>query len=316
MLRPSSSFQKEFEARCIIEYRVFGLSNGSHFQSDLIRTNAVKSLYSNFVKGAEKSVSANLVNEHSCQNGSDYLKYSYMWSSSTGDVYENPPMGSFELKYIENSDLPATENGLVDQLNGNENVLSESAQPETITSIDLSSFDLTPEPSTSGAPSVSLDVKGFEEFVAGVSQSFNESVGKADNALKSTLETINSSISSIIKSANDAVDGAVGKAFSSFDRTGELAGNRLTDFSIGLKETTSTAAVVAIDLLRRTIVAVEDALANGTSFVLYSYQSAKGSFPPEIRDALNLSEEKATEILGPTKIAFQKVFIYFGTCFL
>ncbi|PON60650.1 Rhodanese-like domain containing protein [Trema orientale] len=309
LLRPSFSTHKEFETRCILEYRVFGLSNDMHFHRDVIRTNALKSLYSNFVKGSEKSVSVNLVNEHSCQNGSDYVNctYSDMWNSSTQDLYKNSSLGSFELKYIENSNLTATENGVVDfvdQLNGNENVLSVSAETEAITSIDLA-----PEPSTSAAPSVSLDVKGFEDFVAGVSRSFSDSVNKGDNALKSSLETINSSISSIIKSANDAVDGAVGKAFSTFDQTGELAGNKLTNFSSGLKESTSGAAVVAVDVLRRTIVGVEDALTNGTSFVLYSYQSAKELFPPEIRDALNSSEERATEILKPAKIAFQKVYI-------
>ncbi|PON83300.1 Rhodanese-like domain containing protein [Trema orientale] len=76
--------------------------------------------------------------------------------------------------------------------------------------------------------------------------------------------------------------------------------------SSGLKESTSGAAV---DVLRRTIVGVEDALTNGTSFVLYAYQAAKELFPTEIRDALNSSEERATEILRPANIAFQKVYI-------
>ncbi|PON46680.1 Rhodanese-like domain containing protein [Parasponia andersonii] len=303
LLRPSSSTHKEFETRCILEYRVFGLSNDMHFNRDVIRTNAVKSLYSNFVNGSEKSVSVNLVNEHSCQNGSDYVNctYSDLWNSSTQDLYKNSSLGSFELKYIENSNLTATE---MWQLNGNENVLSGSAETEAITSIDS-----TPEPSTSVAPSVSLDVKGFEDFVAGVSRSFSDSVNKGDNALKNSVETINSSISSIIRSANGAVDGAVGKVFSTFDQTGELGGNKLTNFSNGLKESTNGAAVVAVDALRRTIVGVKDALTNGTSFVLYSYQSAKELLPPEIRDALNSSEERATEILKPVKIAFQKVYI-------
>ncbi|XP_024024625.1 uncharacterized protein LOC112092503 [Morus notabilis] len=317
-LRPFSSFQKEIEARCLLEYRVLGLSNGVNLQRDFFRTHAAKSSYSNFVKGTEKLVSANFIAENSCQNESDYLKckHSYAWSSSTGDEYKSHPTGSVELKYVENLDLSATDNGVVDltdNLNENANVLSGYVQPETITSVDL-----MPESSTSAAPSVSLDVDGdslsgakssFEEFTAGVSSTFNDSISKGENAVNSSLETVNSSISSIIRSANDAVDGAVGKVFSTFDKTGELAGNKVTNFSSDLKETTSKAAVIAVDLLRRTIVAVEDSLTNGTSFVIYSYQSAKESLPPEIRDALNLSEEKANQILGPAKIAFQKVYI-------
>ncbi|PON46685.1 Rhodanese-like domain containing protein [Parasponia andersonii] len=188
--------------------------------------------------GAEKSISANLVNEHSCQNGPDYIvcKYYVQWNSSSGDLYKNSSIGGFELKYIENSDLSATENGVVfiDQLNESENVLSGSAEPEAITAIDITS-----ESSTSVAPSVSLDVKGFD--------------------------------------ANDVVDVAIGKLFSTFDQIGELAGNKLMNFSSGLKESTGEAGVAAVDVLRRTIVGVEDALTNGISFLLYSYQA-----PPEI----------------------------------
>lgn len=270
-------------------------------QRDFFRTHAAKSSYSNFVKGTEKLVSANFITENSCQNESDYLKckHSYAWSSSTGDEYKSHPTGSVELKYVENLDVSATDYGVVDltdNLNENANVLSGYVQPETITSVDL-----TPESSTSAAPSVSLDVDGdslsgakssFEEFTAGVSSTFNDSISKGENAVKS-----------------DAVDGAVGKVFSTFDKTGELAGNKVTNFSSDLKETTSKAANIAVDLLRSTIVAVEDSLTNGTSFVIYSYQSAKESLPPEIRDALNLSEEKANQILGPAKIAFQKVLL-------
>lgn len=285
-----------------------------NFQRDFFRSHATKAFYSNFVKGTEKSVSANFITENSCQNESDHLKceHSNVWSSSTDDVY---------LKYVENLDLSATENGVVDftdNLNENANVLSGSVQPETVSSVDL-----TPEPSTSSIPSISLDVDGdslsgakssFEEFVAGVGSTFNDSISKGQNAVTSSLDTINSSISSIIKGANDAVDGAVGKVFSTFDKTGELASNKVTNFSSDLKETASKAVIIAVDVLRRTIVAVEDSLTNGTSFVIYSYQSAKESLPPEIRDALNLSEEKANQIISPAKFALQKVIRHISTC--
>ncbi|XP_030492077.2 uncharacterized protein LOC115708047 [Cannabis sativa] len=278
LLRPS------FETRCDLEYHVFGSS--MNIQRDFIRTNAANA----------KSVSLNLVNEHSCSDVSEHLNCNYSHMGS-----------GFELKYIQNSDLSPTDIGIVDYaglLDAKEKALAASVEPEAVLPIDLA-----PEPLLSGLPSASLDVKGFEEFANEVSQTFSDSINKGENALKSSLETFNSSISSIIQGANDAVDSAFGKAFSSFDQTGELAGDKLTNLSSGLKETTGRAAVVAVDVLRSTIVAVENALANGTSFAVSSYQSAKESFPPEVRDTLNLSEERATEILTPAKIAFQKVYI-------
>jgi hypothetical protein len=46
----------------------------------------------------------------------------------------------------------------------------------------------------------------------------------------------------------------------------------------------------------------------GASFVVYSYGSAKELLPPEIRGALNLSEERATKILRPIGATFQQVY--------
>ncbi|KAL5574764.1 hypothetical protein UlMin_016463 [Ulmus minor] len=314
--RPFSPFHKEFEAKCIMDDKVFGLSNGMNLQTELFRTHAAKAFSSDFVKGAEKPVSMDVMNEHFCPNELDNLKCksSDLWSSSAQNIYPNHQMGRVELKYIgDESQISGTENGFVDLagLNESSNVSLGSVEPDTILSVEV-----TPEPSTSGTNSLDVPTESlssvkssFEEFFAGVNRTFGDSVNKGENALKSSLETISSSVSDIIKSANEAVDGAVGKTFSTFDQTGELAGDRLTNASGNLKETTSKVAVVAVDVLRGTIVAVEDSLTKGTSFVIYSYQSAKELLPPEIRDALNLSEEKATEILSPAKIAFQKVYL-------
>jgi hypothetical protein len=53
---------------------------------------------------------------------------------------------------------------------------------------------------------------------------------------------------------------------------------------------------------------VEESIAKGASFVVYSYGSAKELLPPEIRGALNLSEERATKILRPIGATFQQVY--------
>lgn len=297
---------------------MYSLSNRTRIQGDSFRTHATKSFYSNSLKSTEKSFSMDFINRHSYPNESDSLKCksSNMWSSSTGNISRGQEMGKVELKYVRSVNLSASDNGLIDltdQSNEKLNILSGSVEPEITSTIES-----IPETSTSIPDSLELDSasisstkSSFEEFFSGVSESFSASVNKGENAVKNSLETITSSISSVIKTANEAVDNAVYGAFSNVERTGELAGDKVTNISSDLKEATSKVADIAIGALRHTIVVVEDSLSNGASFVLYSYKSAKELLAPEVRDALNLSEERASEILRPVKVAFQQVFIYF-----
>ncbi|KAH8480138.1 hypothetical protein H0E87_030394 [Populus deltoides] len=99
------------------------------------------------------------------------------------------------------------------------------------------------------------------------------------------------------------------KVFSTFDQIGELASNRLTSFSSGLREATKKATGISVDVLRGAIIAVEESIAKGASFVVYSYGSAKDLLPPKITGALNLPEERATEILRSIGTTFQQVYI-------
>ncbi|XP_021814079.1 uncharacterized protein LOC110756902 [Prunus avium] len=316
-LHASSPFQKDFEARYIAECRgSLGLSFAMHFQRDSFKAHATKSLYSNFVKSTEQSVSMDFVNRSSCSNESDYLncKYSDMWSSSTGTIYKQHPLGMVELKYVESSSLLATDEGLMDftnQSTENASILSGPVEPESI-----SAADLTPENVTSASDPIDIDsdqlssVKtSIEDFIDGLGKSFSASVNKGESSVKSSLDAITSSVSSVVKSANEAVDNAVGGMFSTIDQTGQLGNSKMAKFSSDLKEATSKGTVTAIDVLRRTVVVVEDSLSNGASFVVSSYQSAKDFLPPDVSDALNLSEKRAAEFLGPAKSAFQQVYI-------
>ncbi|PQQ03358.1 uncharacterized protein Pyn_01430 [Prunus yedoensis var. nudiflora] len=316
-LHASSPFQKDFEARYIAECRgSLGLSFAMHFQRDSFKAHATKSLYSNFVKSTEQSVSMDFVNRSSCSNESDYLncKYSDMWSSSTRTIYKQHPLGMVELKYVESSSLLATDEGLMDFTNQsieNASILSGPVEPESI-----SAADLTPENVTSASDPLDIDsdqlssVKtSIEDFIDGLSKSFSASVDKGESSVKSSLDAITSSVSSVVKSANEAVDNAVGGMFSTIDQTGQLGGSKMVKFSSDFKEATSKGTVIAIDVLRRTVVVVEDSLSNGASFVVSSYQSAKDFLPPDVSDALNLSEKRAAEFLGPAKSAFQQVYI-------
>jgi hypothetical protein len=290
-----------------LEERVFlGLPNGTQSRGESLKTKATKSFYSTFVKSTEQSVSMDFSNSQSCQIESDYseCKFSNVWSPSMETVNETQPSGGARAA-VEERFMNFT-----DESPQNADILVGPVEPETI-----STTDMMPEYSTSVSDSLDMDndplfntKTSIEDFVAGASKSLNASVNKGQNAVESSVDAVNSSITSVIKSATAAVDNIVSGLFSTADQNRELAGNRLTSFSSDLKEATSKASVVAVDVLRRTIVAVEDSLTNGVSFVVYSYGSAKDLLPPDIRDALNLSEEKAIEILSPVRTAFPQVF--------
>ncbi|KAK4855461.1 hypothetical protein QYF36_007661 [Acer negundo] len=311
-LRCFSSLRKDFESRWNVEDRVvWGLENGLHLQKISFKIQATKSLYSRSVGNTQSVVSS-----YSCPNELDDIKckLSNVWTSSDVVINKAHPMGSRELKYVDNSSISAMEEGLMnfpDQITENANNLTGTVEPETASPVEL-----IPENSASVSDSLNLinnslsNVKSsVDDFSSGVSGSFSSTINKGENAVKSLLDTITSSITSITKSASGAVDNVVSRVFSTVDQTGELAGDKFTSFSSDLKETSNRATVVAVDVLRRTIVALEDSITNGVSFVVYSYSNTKELLPPEIRDALNLSEERAIIIMKPVGSTFQQVSV-------
>lgn len=293
-----------------------GLKNGTHLQRVCFKTQATKSLYSSFVENS-KSVSIDFIN--SCTNELDDIscKPSNAWSYSVEAANEMNPMGSGELKYIEDSSVPAVEEGLVDfadRMTENADKLMAPVEPKTTLAIEL-----TPENPTTTFDSLDMDnssisniKSSFDDFLAGVNDSFSSSMIKGENAVKSSLDTITSSLTFIKKSTSEAVDNVVSRVFSSIDQTGGSAGSKLTNFSTDLKEASSKATVAAVDVLRNTIVALEESITNGASFVVYYYGTTKESLPPEIRDALNLYEDRAVKLWRPVGSALQQVLLEFG----
>ncbi|KAH8480152.1 hypothetical protein H0E87_030406 [Populus deltoides] len=205
-----------------------------------------------------------------------------------------------KLKFLESYNISDVEEGPLnsaDQFADNTDSLIRLVEPEITSTIDI-----TPENPSLGSDSLEMDndslssaKAGFDDFLGEVRDSINTSINKGGNVVQSSLDTITS----------EAVDGALSKVFSTFDETGELAGDRLTSFSSGLREATQKATGTYVDVLRVAIVAVEESIAKGASFVVYSYGSAKDLLPPEIRGALNQSEERVTEILRPIGVTFQ-----------
>lgn len=297
--RSFSPSRKTFEIRCLAEDRVvLGLSSGVHAHGVSLKAQVSKLSYSSFVDSIEKSSSTEPTSIFSCPNVFDGLE-----CRSTD-------------KFVDSSGLSGTEEKLVDymdQLTENANILSGAPNLETI-----STTDIIPNNPNSVSDSFGMDNGSLSslktnagDLFSGINESIGSSVDKGQSAVKTSLDTITSSITSAINSATDAVDTAVSKVFSSVDQAGELANDRVVSFSNDLKEATSKVGATAIDVLRDGIVLVEDSLANGASFAAYSYGSAKELLPTEIRNVVNLSEEKVLEILRPAGAALQQVFLIF-----
>ncbi|TYH03820.1 hypothetical protein ES288_A09G249500v1 [Gossypium darwinii] len=301
--RPFTPYEKDFQFRCNSQDKsALGMSNGNHLHRMYFKPQATKSFCSDFVESTEQRVSMDLINSYSCPDEliDVKCKISNAWSSSV-EAIMSPTDG--ELKYVENSSISSAEEKLVDLSNRSvENVNNYTGMegPETISTIDT-----IPETPTAASNSVNFDndslssVKtGLDDFLAGVNKSVNSSLDKGENAVKNLLEKITSSITSVKTSTSEAVDNAQ-----------VLANNKLSNLSNDLKEASSKANIFAVDLLRRTIVVVEDSLSNGASTFIYYYASAKERLPPEIKDTLTLYEERTGKALKPIGDALQQVYI-------
>ncbi|XP_023537677.1 uncharacterized protein LOC111798638 [Cucurbita pepo subsp. pepo] len=212
------------------------------------------------------------------------------------------------VKYVEHSSLSAGGEALLD-VSGqhgeipsvHETVLTDNiSSGKTLFVSDSLNFDNN---SVLNTKTSALD------FLDRVSKTFNASIQQGESLIEKSLDTINSSTSALIKQGNQSVDDAFNSIFSSVDQIGEQGRDRLSNLSTGFKEGSFKASVSAIDVLRQAVVAIEDSLANATSFVVYSYGSVKEVFPPEIRDALSSSEQRAAEIFSPVRTGFQKIYL-------
>ncbi|KAL9342551.1 hypothetical protein Peur_065876 [Populus x canadensis] len=313
-----ASFWKDIESRFYVEDRVLlGMSNGTHSQRMSFKTQAVKSFYSSFVESNEQSISLAFINDHSCPNelGNIKCKFYNDWISSVGAIDESHPMGGGgKLKSFESYNIADVEEELMDstdQLTENTDSVIGLVEPQTTSTIDI-----TPEKPSLGSVSLEMDSDSLssaktslDDLLGGFKDSINTSVNQGENAVQSSLNTITTSITSIKKSASETADSALSKVFSTFNQTGELAGDRLTSFSTDLREAIKKTTGASVEVLRGAIVAVEESIVKGASFVVYSYGSAKELLPPEIRGVLNLSEDWATKILRPIGATFQKVYI-------
>ncbi|KAF8049156.1 hypothetical protein N665_2283s0008 [Sinapis alba] len=212
------------------------------------------------------------------------------------------------------ADIPPVENPAAETLTESTSSLIVSAEPGTGSSVDISPDSSVSLPDPIDLNQESLpDVKAsFDDFSSGVKDSFSSSLNQGENAVKNTLDSFSSSVTSITKNASEAVDNTVKTAFSTLDKTGDVAGDKFSSFSGGLKEASNGAASVAINLLRQSISIAERSVANGVSFAVYSYGSAKELLPPDVKSVINSSEDVALKVLRPLGAVLEQVYAAIG----
>ncbi|KAL1196575.1 Calcium sensing receptor [Cardamine amara subsp. amara] len=279
--RGCSSLRRELIHRCSSgDNAFFGISSGTHLQKSFL-TQATGSFFTTTI-----------------ENKNELNKLNYM----VYDMTEAVVAGDGGLRYVENATETLTEKtgSLIDS--GTKSIV-----------------DISPNSSVSLADTLDLnqgslpDAKAiFDDFSSGVKESFSSSLNQGENAVKNTLDSLSSSVTSITKNASQVVDNAFNNVFSTVDQTGDIAGDKLSSFSTGLKEASNRAAFIAIDLLRQSLSIAESSVTNGASLVVYSYGSAKELLPPDVKSALNSSEDVALKVLKPVGAVLQQVYAAIG----
>ncbi|TYI60909.1 hypothetical protein E1A91_D10G137100v1 [Gossypium mustelinum] len=286
-LRPFTPFQKDFQFRCNAQDKsVLGMSGGNLHRS--FKPQAMEPFYTSFAETTEQPVPMDLINNYSCPEKFNDAKcnISNVWSSSVKAVNDSNPL---EEKLVD----------LTNQSVENANNSMGMVGSETISTVDTMVENPIAASSTLNFDNDSLSggINSLDKFLTGVNESFNSSVNRGENAMRNLLDKITSSITSVTTSASEAVDNAQA-----------LADNKVSNLSNDLNEASNKANAFAVDLLRRTIVVVENSLFNGASSFGYYYGSAKERLPPEIKDALTLYEERTGKALKPVGAALQQVY--------
>ncbi|KAG8078740.1 hypothetical protein GUJ93_ZPchr0007g5864 [Zizania palustris] len=153
------------------------------------------------------------------------------------------------------------------------------------------------------------DASEAETTVARFIDSVSKKIFQAEDALTEGYDKLRLSAYESLGAWRKSVDGAIGDLTASVDATKKQATGGVTDASGALQEKVSGAGAVAVDVLRKAIVAAEDSLGSAATSVVDYYGSAKSSLPPNAKDLLNSSEEKASLVLKPIGGALQQVYV-------
>ncbi|CAH2063499.1 unnamed protein product [Thlaspi arvense] len=295
--RGSSSLKRESIHRCDSgDKAFFGISNGVHMHK-VCGIRATGRFFTGTLENTEQPVSTDLLRSF------HYTVYDTREGVVPSDLFlvSNEGLASVESA----PDVSPADTIAAETLTGNSSSVTVTVEPGTVSTVDTSVAVTDPG-------SVPDAKASFDEFSSGVKESFSSSLDQGENAVKSTLDSFSSSVTSITKSASEAVDSAFDSAFSTLDQTGDIAGDKFSSFSTGLKEVSNRAASVAIDLLRQSVSVAESSVSNGVSFVVYSYESAKELLPSDVKSVLTSSEDIALKVTRPLGAVLQQVYVAIG----
>ncbi|TVU36185.1 hypothetical protein EJB05_18106 [Eragrostis curvula] len=153
------------------------------------------------------------------------------------------------------------------------------------------------------------DASEVEDSVARFIDKLGKQVFQAEDALTEAYDKLRLSAYDALGAWRKTVRGAIGGLKASVDAGKQQATGGVTDASGAFQEKVAGAGAVAVDDLRKAIVAAEDSLGSAATFVVSSYGTAKSSLPPDVRDLLSSSEDKASLVLKPIGNALQQVYV-------
>uniref|UniRef100_I1NU92 Rhodanese domain-containing protein n=2 Tax=Oryza glaberrima TaxID=4538 RepID=I1NU92_ORYGL len=153
------------------------------------------------------------------------------------------------------------------------------------------------------------DASDAEAAFARLIDSLGKKIFQAEDALTEGYDKLRLSAYQSLSAWRKSVDGAVGGLTASVDATKKQAAGGVTDASGALQDKVAGAGTAAVDVLRKAIVAAEDSLGSAATSIGYYYGSTKSSLPPNVKDLLNSSEEKASLVLKPIGGALQQVYV-------
>ncbi|CAI0397028.1 unnamed protein product [Linum tenue] len=307
-------YQRDSDFKSILEDRVLLPSwKENHLQRISFRTQVAKSAHS----VVKNNTQASLVTFAENNSYLEDAKCSFYndWSSFGQATNEMRAIGSRTV-HLEQYNLSAADGELDLTSLSSENIgrLIRPVESETTTLSSIVSVNANLESASSAVSGSSLSsaTASFDDLLSRIQDSVGTSLNKGESTVTDSLDTINSSLTSITKSASQAVDSIWSRVLSNIDQSGDLASNRLSGLLNNSKEATTRLTGVSADALRKTIIAVEDSIVKGAYVVVYSYGSAKELLPPEIKDGVNVTEDQAIKILRPIGTAFQQVFTAIG----
>lgn len=300
-LRGNLRLGKAVGWRGIVEDRFFlGITHRLHSQQVSFKTQVTNVIYSH-VTGRPGVLDCLELKDQ------DRL-YSNKWGDSMENVINTYPSLSKDISYVNK----ACKDMLVPVSDQISSLPSEKVVPQTILPLHSTMDVASTTPITLSGPLGDASLTNFrsnvENFFSAVSGWIDASVGEGYLFFKNTFDAITAPLSHSFQSASESINNGVSGLFSSADRSAELVGNRFTGFSVDLKDSLSGVGAVSIDVLRRTIITLEEYLASGGSLILHYYGSAKEVFPPEVRDVLNLAESRTSDFFSPVVAAFQQVY--------